>query len=149
MTHVPLVIIAAVARNRVIGAKGGLAWRLSSDLKRFKALTVGRPLVMGRKTFQSIGRPLPGRETIVVTRDLSFRPEGAFAAHSLEAALDLAAERARATRLYLTEVAIEAEGETRFPPIDPSDWREAKREKGARGPKDEADFEFVEYRRRG
>ena len=70
MTRLPLLIVAAVARNGVIGADDRLLWRLSSDLRRFKALTLGKPLVMGRKTFQSIGRPLPGRETIVVTRDL-------------------------------------------------------------------------------
>ena len=168
--QVPLVIVAAVARNGVIGVKGGLAWRLSSDLKRFKALTMGKPLVMGRKTFLSIGRPLPGREIVVVTRDRSFAPEGALIAHSLEAALDLAAERARAmgaeaiviagggeiyaqtmaraSRLFITEVALDAEGDVRFPPIDPKLWREAKRETGRRDPKDEADFEFVEYERR-
>ena len=70
----PLLLVAAVARNGVIGANNRLLWRLSSDLKRFKALTMGKPLVMGRKTFASIGRPLPGRETIVVTRDPAFRP---------------------------------------------------------------------------
>ncbi len=93
---VPLVLVAAVARNGIIGAKGGLPWRLSSDLKRFKALTWGKPLVMGRKTFESIGRALPGRETIVVTRDPAFAPSGVLVAHNLDAALDLAAERASA-----------------------------------------------------
>ncbi|MBV8242563.1 MAG: dihydrofolate reductase, partial [Hyphomicrobiales bacterium] len=93
---VPLIIIAAVARNGVIGATGGLAWRLSSDLKRFKALTLGRPLVMGRKTYQSLPRALPGREIIVVTRDSAFAAAGALVAPSLEAALDLAGERAHA-----------------------------------------------------
>ena len=93
---VPLVLVAAVARNGIIGANGGLPWRLSSDLKRFKALTWGKPLVMGRKTFESIGRALPGRETIVVTRDPTFAPSGVLVAHNLDAALDLAAERAYA-----------------------------------------------------
>ena len=93
---VPIVLVAAVARNGIIGANGGLPWRLSSDLKRFKALTWGKPLVMGRKTFESIGRALPGRETIVVTRDPAFAPSGVLVAHNLDAALDLAAERARA-----------------------------------------------------
>src|SRR6201996_6394068 len=96
VTDVPLVLIAAVARNGVIGANGGLPWRLSSDLKRFKALTLGKPLVMGRKTFESIGRALPGRETIVVTRDPEFAPSGVLVAHGLAAALDLAANRASA-----------------------------------------------------
>ena len=167
---VPLVLVAAVARNRVIGANGGLPWRLSSDLKRFRALTWGKPLVIGRKTFESIGHALPGRETIVVTRDPAFASLGVFVAHSLDAALDLGAERARimdadeiiiagggeiyaqtigrASRLFITEVALDAEGEARFPQIEPRDWREVKRAKGERSPRDEADFAFVEYERR-
>jgi dihydrofolate reductase len=167
---VPLVLVAAIARNHVIGANGGLPWRLSSDLKRFRALTWGKPLVIGRKTFESIGRALPGRETIVVTRDPDFATSGVFVAQSLDAALDLAAERARvmdareiiiagggeiyaqtikrASRLFITEVALDAEGEACFPQIDRRDWREVKRAKGKRGPRDEADFAFVEYERR-
>jgi len=166
----PLVLVAAVARNGVIGANQGLPWRLSSDLKRFKALTWGKPLVMGRKTYLTIGRALPGRETIVVTRDPDFAAPGVAVAHDLNAALDLAAERARAMRadeivvagggeiyaqtigraerLCITEVALDAKGETRFPPIDPGQWREVRREEGERGPRDEADFAFVEYERR-
>jgi dihydrofolate reductase len=167
---IPLVLVAAVARNGVIGLNGGLPWRLSSDLKRFKALTWGKPLVMGRKTFESIGRALPGRETIVVTRDPAFAPSGVFVAHELDAGLDLARERAcamgadqivvaggaeiyaqtiaRAQRLFITEVALDANGEARFPPIDPLKWREVRRAKGERGPRDDAEFEFVEYERR-
>ncbi len=170
MTDVPLAIAAAVARNGVIGANNGLPWRLSSDMKRFKALTWGKPLVMGRKTYLSIPRALPGRETIVVTRDPAFARAGVNIAHELEAALDLAAERAgamgageiivaggaeiyaqtmaRASRLYITEVALDVVGDARFPPIDPSQWREARRRKGERGPRDEADFAFVDYERR-
>lgn len=167
---VSLLLVAAVARNGVIGANGGLPWRLSSDLKRFKALTWGKPLVMGRKTFESIGRALPGRETIVVTRDPGFASPGVFVARELDAALDRAYERARAmsvdeiivaggaeiyaqtiasaSRLFITEVALEARGEARFPPIDPLSWREVRREIGERGPRDEANFAFVEYERR-
>jgi dihydrofolate reductase len=169
MTDVPLAIVAAVARNGVIGAKNGLPWRLYGDLKRFKSLTWGKPLVMGRKTFQSIGRSLPGRETIVVSRDPAFAPAGVAVAPTLEAALDLAAERARgmaadaiiiaggaeiyaqtierASRLFITEVALEPEGDARFPPIDPDEWREIRREEGERGPRDDADFAFVDYER--
>ena len=168
--EVPLALVAAVARNGIIGANGGLPWRLSSDLKRFKALTWGKPLVMGRKTFTSIGRALPGRDTIVVTRDAAFAPPGVFVAHDLKAALDLAAERARAmganeviiagggeiyaltiaraNRLFITEVALDAEGEARFPLISPREWRETGRHTGERGPRDDADFAFVEYERR-
>jgi dihydrofolate reductase len=166
----PLVLVAAVARNGVIGANKGLPWRLSSDLKRFKSLTWGKPLVMGRRTYLTIGRALPGRETIVVTRDPGFAAPDVLIAHNLEAALDLAADRARAMgaaeivvagggeiyaqtiaraeRLFITKVALDAQGETRFPPIDPGQWREVRREKGARGPRDEADFAFVEYERK-
>jgi dihydrofolate reductase len=166
---VPLVLIAAVARNGVIGARGRLPWRLSSDLKRFKALTLGKPLVIGRKTFDSIGRALPGRETIVITHDPAFAPSGVLVAHSVGAGLDLAAERARAigsdeiiiggggeiyaqtigraSRLFITEVALDAEGQARFPPIDPHEWREISREEGERGPRDDADFVFVDYDR--
>ena len=163
----PLILVAAVARNGVIGGDNRLLWRLPSDLKHFKALTMGKPLVMGRKTYQSIGRLLPGRETIVVTRDGRFSAEAALVAHGLESAFALAAERAaamgaeaiviagggeiyaqtigRASRLAVTEVALEPEGDARFPPIDPEVWREVKRERGVRGPRDEADFSFVEY----
>jgi dihydrofolate reductase len=170
VSDVPLVLVAAVARNGIIGVNGGLPWRLSSDLKRFKVLTWGKPLLMGRKTSESIGRALPGRETIVVTRDPVFLPPGVFVAHDLDAGLALAAERARAmgadeidivgggeiyaqtiaraTRLFITEVALDAEGEARFPPIDPHTWREISRETGVRGPRDDADYAFVEYERR-
>ena len=170
VTDVPLVLVAAVARNGVIGANGGLPLRLSSDLKRFKALSWGKPLVIGRKTFDSIGRALPGRETIVVTRDPAFAPSGVLVAHELDAGLDLATERARvmgadeiiigggaeifaqtiarASRLFITEVALDAEGEARLPPIDPREWRETRRERGERGTRDEADFAFVDYERR-
>jgi dihydrofolate reductase len=167
---VPLVLVAAVARNGVIGANGGLPWRLSSDLKRFKALTWAKPLVMGRKTFESIGRALPGRETIIVTRDRSFAPAGVLVAHDLERGLDLAADRARAmgadeiiiggggeiyaqtmaraSRLFITEVALDADGEAHFPAIDPHEWRETSRETGERTPRDDADYAFVSYERR-
>jgi dihydrofolate reductase len=167
---VPLVLVAAVARNGVIGSNGGLPWRLSSDLKRFKALTWGKPIIMGRKTFESIGRALPGRETIVATRDPAFAPSGVLVARDLNAALDLAHERAhalganeivigggaeiyaqtikRASRLFITEVALDSQGEARFPPIDPLEWREISRETGDRGPREDADFAFVSYERR-
>jgi dihydrofolate reductase len=169
VTRLPLLIVAAVARNGVVGADNRLLWRLSSDLKHFKALTLGKPLVMGRKTFQSIGRLLPGRETIVVTRDPGFGAEGVLVAHGLDAALALAEARAearaadaiviaggaelyaqtigRADRLVITEVALAPEGDAVFPRIDPSLWREVGREPGVRGPNDEADFAFVEYER--
>jgi dihydrofolate reductase len=147
-----------------------LPWRLSSDLKRFKALSWGKPLVMGRKTFDSIGRALPGRETVVVTRHPAFAPSGVLVAHDLDAGLALAAERAsvvgadeiiigggeiyaqtiaRASRLFITEVARDAEGEARFRSIDPHAWQEFSRETGERSARDDADFAFVSYDRLG
>src|ERR1700679_2171660 len=83
----PVALVAALARNGVIGAGNRLIWKLSSDLKRLRALTWGKPLIMGRKTFDSIGKPLPGRETIVVTRDRGFAPAGVRVAHDVDAAL--------------------------------------------------------------
>jgi dihydrofolate reductase len=164
-----LTLIAAVARNGVIGAGNRLIWRLPSDLRRFKALTLGKPLVMGRKTFAAIGKPLPGRETIVVTRDAAFAAPGVLVAHDLRTALALASERAaamgtpeaiiagggeiyaatiaQADRLAITEVALAPEGDARFPWIDPALWREARREAPPRGAGDEADFAFVDYTR--
>ena len=170
MSLPPVILVAAVARNRVIGRDNGLAWRLSSDLKRFKALTMGKPMIMGRKTFESIGKALPGRETIVVTRDRAARFAGAQAAHDLAAALAAAAAAARrmgaseiiiagggdlysqtisgAARLHITEVDLTPQGDTLFPPIDPAVWRETAREIHTKSPSDEADFSFVTYERR-
>lgn len=166
---IPVILVAAVARNGVIGNGNALPWRLSSDLKRFKALTLGKPMIMGRKTFESIGKPLPGRETIVVTRDGGFRPEGVRVAASIAGALDLARERAQAMgaqaiiiagggeiyaqtialadRLEITHVELEAAGDARFPAIDGTVWREAGREVHPAGPLDEAAFAFVGYER--
>ena len=156
-------IVAAVGRNGAIGAAGGLPWRLSSDLKRFKALTMGKPLIMGRKTFDSIGRVLPGRTFIVVTRDPSWSRPEVTVARDLEAALAVAGDAIEimiggggeiyrlalplATRLHITEVDLAPEADVRFPQIDLSVWRETRREPGLRGPRDDADFAFVEYER--
>jgi len=170
VTRVPILLVAAVARNGVIGDGHRLLWRLSSDLRRFKVRTLGKPLVMGRKTFESIGRPLPGRETIVVTRAPGFTAEGVLVAHDLAAALALAEHRAAAMgadavviagggelyaqtidsadRLALTEVALAPKGDAVFPHIEPALWREVRREAGVRGPNDDADFAFVDYERR-
>ena len=167
---IPLVIVAAIARNRVIGRDNGLAWRLSSDLRHFKALTLGKPLLMGRKTFASIGRPLPGRQTIVVTRDRAARIPGVLVAHDLEAGLALARDAAqamqadaiiiagggeiyaqtiaRATRLHTTEVDLEPTGDVLFPLIDPALWRETSRQPHPKSATDEAAFSFVIHERR-
>lgn len=165
----PVALVAAVARNRVIGANNGLVWRLSSDLKQFRAITWGKPLIMGRKTFDSIGKPLPGRETIVVTR-AEIAPAGVRVVHDVDAALALAEIVAAemkaneiivagggeiyaqtigaADRLHLTEVGLAPDGDVPFPAIDPTIWREEKREPGVRTERDEAEFAFVDYVRR-
>lgn len=170
MSVLPIALVAAVARNGVIGADNRLNWRLPSDLRRFRALTWGKPLVMGRKTFEAIGKPLPGRETIVVTHEAGFSSTGVHVAHDIETAMKLAEEVGRrmeanetivagggeiylqtidrADRLFLTEVALEPAGDAFFPPVDPARWREARRESGVRTERDEADFTFVDYARR-
>ena len=133
-----------MARNRVIGAGGAIPWRLPDELKRFKKITMGHHIIMGRKTWESIGRPLPGRTSVVVTRQRGFRAPGAIVAHSLDEALNAcgtdeeifviggaelyAKALPRAGRLYLTEVGADIEGDVRMPDFDASDWRETSSE---------------------
>jgi dihydrofolate reductase len=166
----PLVLVAAIAENGVIGKDNSLPWHLSSDLKRFRTLTMGKPLIMGRKNFQSIGRVLPGRETIVITRDAHFAAEGIHVVHGPEEALTFAAGRAAAMqageiilaggsevyaalmdkvdRMRITYVEISPEGDTFFPVIDWSQWIEENRQRVEKQDKDDAAFSFVDYRRR-
>jgi dihydrofolate reductase len=143
--QVPTVtLVVAVAENGVIGREGGLPWHLSSDLKRFKADTIGKPVIMGRKTFASIGRPLPGRTNIVVTRDPDFRPDGVTVVATLDDALSEARQVAiqtgaddiavigggeiyrqlfdKAGRLILTHVLASPDGDTVFPEVRPEEW---------------------------
>lgn len=144
MTASRIVIVAAVARNGVIGLDGDLPWRISEDMAHFKDLTMGNALVMGRSTFESIGRPLPGRTNIVLTRRRDWSHEGVETAPTLDDALAIASSlgqdvyvaggaevyRAaldKADRLELTEVDAEPEGDTWFPPVDWSLWREVAR----------------------
>ncbi len=137
-------IIAAMAEDRVIGIENRLPWSLPADMQWFRRHTLGKPVIMGRKTFESIGRPLPKRTNVVVTGDPSYRAEGCRVVHSIEAALEAAqpAEEVmviggasfyrqilpRADRLYLTQIHAVIEGDAWFPPIDPSEWREIERE---------------------
>jgi dihydrofolate reductase len=166
-SHVATVLLAAVADNGVIGRDNALPFRQSSDLKRFKALTMGKPVVMGRKTYQSIGKPLPGRTNIVVSRDPGFAPAGVLVSRSIEAALAAARDVAQkqgvgeivviggtkifagtmpmADRLEITHVHTRPDGDTYFPPIDATRWRPATRSEHRAGPKDEADFDYVTY----
>jgi dihydrofolate reductase len=167
-----IAIYVAIAENGVIGREGGLPWRLSSDLKRFKADTMGKPIVMGRKTWEGIGRPLPGRLNIVVTRDPAFRAEGAETVRSLEDAIALARARGRcmagadeicvigggeiyrqalplADRLHVTHVLAEVEGDTRFPDIDSKIWRAVRAFDVPAGEKDSHATRYMVYERRG
>ncbi len=162
---VKLSLIVAVAENGVIGKDNGLPWKISSDLKYFKERTLGKPVIMGRKTFQSIGRPLPGRVNIVITRDASFATDGVITALSLDMALDVGKNLALtkgveevmviggaqiynltlpdADRLYLTRVHGEVDGDTRFPPLNPDDWLEASSERHAASEKDSHDYSLI------
>lgn len=165
-----LTLVVAVAENGVIGKEGGLPWHLSSDLKRFKADTIGKPIIMGRKTYLSIGKPLPGRDNIVVTRDQSFCPDGVIVAATLDAALNEAGDAARrmgaddiavigggeiyrqlferADRLILTHVFATPDGDTLFPPVNPDDWDVLTSEDYPAGEKDSHATRRVVYQRR-
>ena len=162
----PLVaLVAARARNGVIGDGGALPWRLKSDMALFKAATMGKPVIMGRKTWDSLPRrPLPGRLNLVLSRDGSFEPLGAILCENLSEALDIARETAaedgvdeicvigggaifaaampRARRLYLTEVEADVAGDVRFPDFEEARWREVKREHHPAGPDDDHSFTF-------
>lgn len=158
-------MIVAMATNRVIGRDNKLPWYLPNDLKYFKQVTMGKPILMGRKTFESIGKPLPGRCNIVMTRDQSWSAEGVRVAHSLEDAVSLASQIAeidgqdelmiiggdqiyqlalpKADRLYLTEVHAEVEGDAFFPEFERGQWKEIGREDfNAEGP-NPYDYSFV------
>ncbi len=150
-------LIVAVSRNGVIGRDGGLPWHVSSDLKRFKAMTMGKPVIMGRKTWESLPKkPLPGRRNIVITRQADYAAPGADVVESAAAALELCSEAPevavigggeiyrmfwdQADRLYLTEIDVEVEGDTRLPFVDPAHWVEIARDVHPKAPGDTAGF---------
>jgi dihydrofolate reductase len=165
-----IVFVAAIGENNVIGHEGALPWRLSSDLKHFRALTLNKPVIMGRKTFESIGRPLDQRTNIVVSRSLDRVGPGVVLATSIDAALGFAKSDAekrgvgeiavigggdifsalmpRADRLEITHVHASPEGDAFFPPIDPQVWQQRSRREIAAGPKDSAAFALATYVRR-
>ena len=168
--HVSFVV--AIADNGVIGRDNALPWRLSGDMAFFKRVTMGKPVIMGRKTWESLPRkPLPGRTNIVVTRDAGYVAEGAEVVTGTEAALKRGFELAKrvgvdevaviggaqlyaemfdhATRLYITEVHAEPEGDVSFPAFDMSQWQEVSRERHEAGEKDSAAYSFVLLERRG
>ena len=165
-----IVLVAAIGENNVIGRDGALPWRLKSDLKHFRQVTLNRPVIMGRKTYMSIGKPLKDRTNIVLTSDLGLVAPGAVLATSMDAAFAYARQDAEkrgvneimviggsdvfaaalpiAERLEITHVHASPEGDSYFPPIDPQVWREAAREKHAAGPDDDASFTVATYLRR-
>lgn len=158
-------LVVAAASNGVIGKGGQMPWRIPEDLKRFKALTMGAPMIMGRKTWDAIGRPLPGRESIVVTRQKLDLPS-ATVVHSLDDALAHCRARGvpdafvigggeiyrqalpRADVVHLTEIHRAFEGDASFPPLDPSQWRETAREPRSQDAPEPLRYDFVTYERR-
>lgn len=160
-----VALVVAVAENGVIGRGGQLPWRLPTDLKRFRKLTLGKPVIMGRKTYDSIGKPLDQRDNIVVTRQTAFQPVGVHVVSSVDAALALAgrladargadevaviggaevfrAALAHATRVYLTLVGGAPEGDTYWDALDPSQWEETAREPMPRSANDQFAADFI------
>lgn len=165
-----LSIVVAASENNVIGRENDMPWKLSTDLKRFKALTLGKPVIMGRKTWQSIGRPLPGRPNIIVTRDADFKAEGGQIAGSLEEAIDLGRKVATelgadevyiigggkiyaqalpfVDRVHLTRVRATVEGDAFFPEIDSENWTQVSTEEVPAGEKDSYPTCYIRYDRR-
>jgi dihydrofolate reductase len=164
-------LVVAIAENGVIGRNGGLPWHLSSDLKTFRRVTMGKPVIMGRKTFQSLKRPLEGRDNIVVSRDQSFRHDGAIVERDFAAALARARDCAEARGvaeimviggtdvfkealplarfIYKTEVQARPEGDAFFPAVDWREWEELERTPLPKGPRDEHAATFVLLERKG
>lgn len=167
----PVILVAAMAQNRVIGRDGDLPWRLSDDLKHFKRVTSGRPVVMGRATWDSLGRPLPGRINIVLSRDESFAPLGAVPARSLGEALSLAEDFGReegadavcvigggtvyeqalggAQAIWLTVVEAEVHGDTVFPALDPAAWSVTVTDRIEAGPRNDHPARIEHWVRKG
>ncbi len=169
MTTFKIVLVAAIGENNVIGREGQLPWRLKSDLQHFKRVTLNRPVIMGRKTYVSIGKPLKDRTNIILTSDLSLIAPGCVLTSSLEAAMGFARQDAQkrgvdqimviggsdvfaammpnAARLEITHVHASPEGDVKFPPIDPAIWRATSRQEITPGPEDSAAFAVAVYDR--
>lgn len=157
-------IIAAMDRNRLIGNKNQLPWHLPADLAHFKRVTMGKPVIMGRKTYESIGRPLPGRTNIVLTRSADFHAEGVLTATTLEQALEIAAGEAevmviggssiyelvlpKADRLYLTYIEHAYQGDAWFPEFDQQQWRVSASEQHTADEKNPCNYSFITYERK-
>jgi dihydrofolate reductase len=156
-------LVVAASTNNVIGVAGGLPWHLSDDLKRFKALTTGKPIVMGRKTFESIGRALPGRQNIVITAQHDYTAAGCDVVGSPEAAIAAAPGGGEimvigggeiyrlfmplAARIYLTRVDVDVDGDTFFPALTTRVWRESAREEFSASDRNDHDFTLITYER--
>ncbi len=154
-------LIAAMAKNRIIGKDNQMPWHLPADLGHFKAVTLGKPIIMGRKTYESIGRPLPGRKNIVMSRDKHYKLEGCETVTSLEDAIKLVDDveeimiigggflytqcLPQADKLYLTFIDLDVEGDTQFPPFEQLKLTEVKREKHLKDEKNPYDYEFVDF----
>ncbi len=165
ITHHPsrISIIVAMSRNRVIGADNAIPWHLPEELKRFKRITLGHHIIMGRKTWDSIGRPLPGRTTVIVTRQRGYSASGAIIAHSLDEAIAACGDDSeifviggaelyaqalpRAGRLYLTTVDAEIAGDTVMPGFDAAEWREVSSESSAADERHQYSFRCAVYER--
>lgn len=154
-------LIAAMAKNRIIGKDNQMPWHLPADLKHFKSVTMSKPIVMGRKTFESIGRPLPGRRNVVISRNEGYNAEGCDVVNSINAALHLLKESDEvmiigggflysqtidlADKLYLTFINLEVDGDTQFPNYDYLNLKEKKREEHTADEKNKYDYQFVDY----
>lgn len=163
-------VVVAVSKNGVIGRDNGMPWRLSTDLQRFKKLTFGKPVMMGRKTWESLGRPLPGRTNIVITRDAAYKADGAVVVPSIDAALKVGEQAARdadvneiciiggaqiytqaldkATHLHVTHIDAEIDGDAFFSIVDPKIWQIVSEENVPAGEKDNYATRYVVYTRR-
>ncbi|MGV8854157.1 MAG: dihydrofolate reductase [Devosia sp.] len=165
-----MAMIVGVAENDVIGSAQTIPWRIPSDMAFFRSTTMGKPIIMGRKQYETVGKPLPGRTNIVVTRQQDYRPEGVLVVASLDAAIKTAREIAqrdgvdeimiigggeiyaqmmeRADRLYISHIALTPPGNVRFPTIDPAVWTVVARPEITPNPKDEAGYRINVYERR-
>jgi dihydrofolate reductase len=166
MSKPRLVLVVAVAENGVIGKNGRLPWKIPGDLKRFQKLTMGKPVIMGRLTYESMGGPLKGRTNIVLTTNPNYKAEGATVVTNLRDAISLAAKDntdeiaiiggnvvfaetlPRASKLEITEVHGTPEGDAYFPPFDKREWKEISRDGPHQGPNDSLPYTFVTYERR-
>ncbi|WP_138417069.1 dihydrofolate reductase [Aquibacillus sediminis] len=161
-----LSLLFAMDRNRVIGSNNDLPWRLPNDLKFFKQVTTGNTIIMGRKTFDSINRPLPNRENVILTRDKSYQQEGCQVIHSIDTIINWNNENPEkeyfiiggaelfkqtlpfADRMYMTYIDETFEGDTYFPSFDENNWQEVKREKGIKNEKNQYDYYFIQLDRK-